>query len=86
MPCYGICIRYKTSRGYATGNKRCNRCDLFIKWEGLWCPCCGYKLRTKTRHSKFKAKLRVQKQIQDAKEVKVLHYYLKSLNKRTLIV
>ena len=86
MPCYGICIRHKGSRGYATGNKRCNRCDLFIKWEGLWCPCCGYKLRTKPRHSKFKAKLRVQKQIQDAKEVKVLHYYLKSLNKRTLIV
>jgi hypothetical protein len=76
MPCYGICIRHKGSRGYATGNKRCNRCDLFIKWEGLWCPCCGYKLRTKPRHSKFKAKLREQKQIQDAKEVKVLHYYL----------
>jgi hypothetical protein len=60
MPCYGICIRHKGSRGYATGNKRCNRCDLFIKWEGLWCPCCGYKLRTRPRHSKFKAKLRMK--------------------------
>jgi hypothetical protein len=62
MPCKGICIRHKGSRGYATGNKRCNQCDLFIKCEGLWCPCCGYKLRTKPRHSKYKAKLRIKKQ------------------------
>ena len=70
MPCYGICIRHKGSRGYATGNKRCNRCDLFIKWEGLWCPCCGYKLRTRPRLSKFKAKLREQTQIAEDKEAK----------------
>ena len=31
MPCKGICIRHKRSRGYATGNKRCNQCNLFIK-------------------------------------------------------
>jgi DNA-directed RNA polymerase subunit RPC12/RpoP len=37
----------------------------FIEWEGLWCPCCGYKLRTKPRHSKFKAKLRIEKQKQN---------------------
>jgi hypothetical protein len=73
MPCYGICIRHKASRGYATGSKRCNRCNLYIKWEGLWCPCCGYKLRVGPRHSKFKAKLREQKVIAQAKEVKVLH-------------
>ena len=68
MPCYGICIHHKTCGRYADGHKRCNNCNLFIKWEGSWCPCCGYKLRTKPRHSKFKAKLREQKQV----EVKVL--------------
>ena len=20
-------------------------CDLFIVWDGLWCPCCGHTLR-----------------------------------------
>jgi hypothetical protein len=38
------------------------------------CPCCGYKLRTKPRHSKFKAKLREQKRIEQAKEAKILYY------------
>ena len=32
----------------------------FIKWEGLWCPCCGYRLRTKPRNLKYKAKLRAR--------------------------
>jgi uncharacterized Zn finger protein (UPF0148 family) len=68
MPCNGICIRHKASRGYATGNKRCNRCNLFIKWDGLLCPCCGYKLRTRPRVSRYKEKLREQKQIAEAKE------------------
>jgi hypothetical protein len=53
MPCKGICIRYKTSGRYATGNKRCHQCNLFIKWDGLLCPCCGYKLRIGPRHSKY---------------------------------
>ena len=33
MPCKGICIRYKASGRYTTGNKRCHQCNLFIKWE-----------------------------------------------------
>ena len=74
MPCKGICISCKVSRGYANGHKRCNHCNLYIKWDGLLCPCCGYKLRVGPRHSKFKAKLREQKVTAQAKEVKVLHY------------
>jgi hypothetical protein len=70
MPCYGICIHHKTYGRYADGHKRCNNCNLFIKWEGSWCPCCGYKLRTKPRHSKFKAKLREQKRIELTKKLK----------------
>jgi hypothetical protein len=27
----------------------------------LWCPCCGYRLRTKPRNLKYKAKLRAKK-------------------------
>ena len=35
-------------------------CEIFINWEGLWCPCCGYRLRTKPRNLKYKAKLRAR--------------------------
>ena len=47
MTCKGICIRYKASGRYDNGHKRCQVCNIFIKWEGLWCPCCGCKLRTR---------------------------------------
>ena len=40
-----------------------------LKWEGLWCPCCGYRLRTKPRNLKYKAKLRERIEA-DAVEVK----------------
>ncbi|MEW5841150.1 MAG: hypothetical protein AB1753_09120, partial [Thermoproteota archaeon] len=40
--------------------KRCQICEIFIKWDGLWCPCCGYRLRTKPRNLKYKAKLRAR--------------------------
>ena len=45
---------------YAMGQKRCQICDLFIRWDGLSCPCCGYKLRTKPRSLKYKAKLKAE--------------------------
>ena len=73
MPCKGICIHNKALGRYATGNKRCHQCNLFIKWDGLLCPCCGYKLRTRPRHSKLKTKLREQKQIEQAKIKKLYH-------------
>jgi predicted amidophosphoribosyltransferase len=72
MPCRGICIRYRASGRYVTGNKRCHQCNLFIKWDGLLCPCCGYKLRTKPRHSKFKERLREQKRIPTIEQAKVV--------------
>ncbi len=65
MTCKGICTRYKAQKPvgtgrYASGQKRCQICEIFIKWEGLWCPCCGYRLRTKPRNLKYKAKLRAR--------------------------
>lgn len=39
---------------YASGQKRCKVCEIFIKWDSFWCPCCGYKLRTQPRNSIFK--------------------------------
>ncbi len=74
MTCKGICIRHKAQKPvgsgrYASGQKRCQICEIFIKWEGLWCPCCGYRLRTKPRNLKYKAKLRARTRKQN--ELKV---------------
>ena len=54
MTCKGICIRYKAKKPrvgsrYSIGHKRCQVCEIFIKADGVYCPCCGYKLRTKPR-------------------------------------
>lgn len=61
MVCRGLCDRYKakkrSSEGrYASGQRRCQGCMMFLNWSGLWCPCCGERLRTKPRASKYKAK------------------------------
>jgi hypothetical protein len=75
MVCRGICIRHKASKPndsgrYATGQKRCQICEIFIKWDGVWCPCCGYRLRNGPRGFKYKAKLRIlQKDKQKQKAV-----------------
>jgi hypothetical protein len=65
MVCKGICIRHKASGPisygrYATGQKRCQICEIFIKWDGIFCPCCGCRLRIGPRLFKDKAKLRIK--------------------------
>jgi hypothetical protein len=58
MTCKGICISHKASGRYATGHKRCQICDLFVQWDGVFCPCCGSRLRVGPRNTTNKAKLR----------------------------
>jgi hypothetical protein len=72
MTCKGICIRHKAQKPsksgrYAVGQKRCQICEIFIRWDGFWCPCCGYRLRTRPRNLKYKAKLKARKEIEEAK-------------------
>jgi uncharacterized Zn finger protein (UPF0148 family) len=59
--CNKICLQYKAERlshggRYESGQKRCNSCGLYIFWDGLFCPCCGYRLRLSPRNSKHKQK------------------------------
>jgi len=59
--CNGICSKYHAleSSGkerYAKGQKRCNTCNIFITWDGLWCPCCNNRLRLSPRNGKNKKK------------------------------
>ena len=72
MTCKGICIRHKAQKPlgsgrYSMGQKRCQICELFIMWDGLWCPCCGYRLRTRPRNLKYKAKLRATNKVEESK-------------------
>ena len=39
--CKGICHRYEASPRYSAGNKNCRMCEIFVKWDGLRCPCCN---------------------------------------------
>ena len=66
MTCKDICIRHKAQKPvgsgrYAIGQKRCQICEIFLKWDGLWCPCCGYRLRTKPRNLNTKLNLELEK-------------------------
>ena len=51
MTCKGLCDKYTrkhrhhTSR-YGGGQKRCKHCSVFLVWDGVFCPCCGYRLKT----------------------------------------
>jgi len=47
---------------YAAGQKRCQICEIYMLYNGLDCPCCGYRLRTKPRRGKYKAQLVKAKQ------------------------
>jgi len=63
MTCRGICTRYKALKPvgigrYASGQYRCQTCEIFINWNGIHCPCCSTLLRTKPRQLKYKEKLK----------------------------
>ena len=72
MSCKGICVRYRASNNYANGQKRCQICEQFVKWDGLSCPCCGCRLRNGPRSFKFKAKLRIKQNEQQMQQVQSL--------------
>ena len=67
MTCKGICIRHKAQKPtgigrYSSGQKRCQICEIFLNWNGLWCPCCSYRLRSRPRNVRFKTQLRAFKE------------------------
>jgi hypothetical protein len=83
MVCKGICIRHRAQRPagsfgrYATGQKRCQVCAIFIRWDGLWCPCCGCRVRTRSHNSKLKQKLKtIIKREHNENENEKQHYLL----------
>ena len=63
MFCRGTCSKYAVKHSpsaggrYESGHKRCSSCEIFIKFDGIRCPCCGTALREKPRSSKAKEKI-----------------------------
>ena len=65
MTCKSICVKYEATGSilggrYYTGQSRCQVCEIWVRWDGVWCPCCGQRLRKKPRNSTFKTTLRVR--------------------------
>ena len=64
--CTEKCKNYKAQKPsgmtgrYASGQKRCNHCAIFIQWDGLTCPCCNSRLRCSPRCKEGKEKYRLQ--------------------------
>ena len=57
-PCKGLCEQYVASRPlngnrYASGQSRCQTCEIFLKPEGvedgIICKCCHLRVRNKPR-------------------------------------
>lgn len=63
--CKGTCDKYKIigspPKGgrYNAGQKRCTMCSLYVHWDGNFCPCCSYMLRSKPRNPKLRVMIRI---------------------------
>ncbi len=60
--CNNICIKYKalntdvTLGRYNQGQKHCVHCNIYVYYDGLFCPCCTTRLRTRPRNMNYKNK------------------------------
>lgn len=57
--CNGECKQFEAKKPhegprYGQGQKRCQMCDTWINFEGIRCPCCNYRLRSRSRLAKCK--------------------------------
>ena len=57
LVCKNICMHpeyahKKIVRDLAnTPYKKCSKCCVFIKYDGIWCPCCGVKLSKRAKNT-----------------------------------
>lgn len=76
MTCREDCFRYKATRPssysghYESGHKRCSTCEIFIKWDGIHCPCCGIILRTRPKSTSGRRQLLLVRQSKKLNVVK----------------
>jgi len=63
MACRNICERFNSrftvgKAHYGNGNKYCRRCEVYILYDGIFCPCCGMALRMSPTNKRDKERLR----------------------------
>lgn len=54
MTCCGACLRLFESTPkptYLSGKVWCKECESSFFYEGIFCPCCGKRVRKKSRHT-----------------------------------
>ncbi len=56
MTCKNICHRIPNVKNYRGGRKKpnekvCIQCEIQFPHDGLWCPCCGFRVRNRPRYS-----------------------------------
>ena len=66
MVCRNICERLECKPSfeynqYIDGKKYCRRCEIFLYYIGVFCPCCGMHLRLTPTSKKGKERIRQRK-------------------------
>jgi uncharacterized Zn finger protein (UPF0148 family) len=66
MVCRNICERLYSKiqvgePSYFVGKKYCRRCEIYLYYDGVFCPCCGMQLRTTPTNKKGKERLLKQR-------------------------
>ena len=64
--CKGTCVRFRAAgyegkHRYKNGQKLCPVCGIFLKWEGIRCPCCTVTLRITPRGNKARKEIHEQR-------------------------
>lgn len=62
--CKFNCHKYKVIKNggksrYKNGQSYCKHCTIYIKWEGIFCPCCGGRLKKSSSRIKNKVYERI---------------------------
>ena len=54
----------KTVRGAAEkGYRRCSNCEVFLKYQGVYCPCCSNRMKVTPNNNKARQKVREKRLI-----------------------
>ena len=54
----------KTVRGAAEkGYRRCSNCEVFLKYQGVYCPCCSNRMKVTPNNNKARQKVREERLI-----------------------
>ena len=74
MVCRNLCERLYSkiivgTSKYEGGKKYCRRCEIYFLHDGLFCPCCGMKLRLSPTGKKDRERLRQIRSLEQLTEI-----------------